>query len=88
LAATRESKVILNQEAEDEKLLMILQNQKQLKKKGARTLGDNRKLIILNRLLNPIEDPQVGFLLKAHSPHIKFRFMLQLKLPKKKLKFN
>ena len=40
---------------------MILQNQKQLKKKGARTLGDNRKLIILNRLLNPIEDPQVFF---------------------------
>jgi len=65
LAATRESKVILNQEAEDEKLLMILQNQKQLKKKGARTLGDNRKLIILNRLLNPIEDPQIHAAMKV-----------------------
>jgi len=65
MAATRESKVILNQEAEDEKLLMILQNQKQLKKKGARTLGDNRKLIILNRLLNPIEDPQIHAAMKV-----------------------
>jgi len=36
MAATRESKVILNQEAEDEKLLMILQNQKQLKKKRSK----------------------------------------------------
>jgi len=48
-----------NYRAEDEKFLSILQNQKQLKKKGAKNLGDNRKLLILNRLLNPIEDPQV-----------------------------
>lgn len=45
--------------AEDEKFLTILQNQKQLKKKAGKALVDNRKLIILNRLLNPIEDPQV-----------------------------
>jgi len=65
LAATRESKVILNQEAEDEKFLSILQNQKQLKKKGAKNLGDNRKLLILNRLLNPIEDPQIHAAIKV-----------------------
>jgi len=65
LAATIESKVILNQEAEDEKFLTILQNQKQLKKKAGTALGDNRKLIILNRLLNPIEDPQIQAAIKV-----------------------
>jgi hypothetical protein len=45
--------------AEDEKFLSILQNQKQLKKKSSPNVGDNRKLIILNRLLDPVQDPQV-----------------------------